>query len=240
MLINFAELTTGDDLEDFCHSFFQALGWIVEKTSSRGPDGGVDLIVIEPTTHPYGVRWLVSCKNTSQANNMQGRKVGSGEEQFSGNKLLEYNCHGFLAIYPMGLTSGLHRELKNHCDNVHRYLRIIQGGELSIKLARDTRFYPLLRNFFPVSYQRLVQLKNIQYCERCGCPFFNCTDKNALEIMGRFSNGRYIKYFKTPELNTVSYEEICDQCYNETLEEIRYGMTTGVAVDILEDPIYGW
>lgn len=241
MLIDFSELRTGEVLEAFARCYLERLGFRIIQTFSYGADGGVDLIVEEPSIFrdTVGRFWLVSCKNTTQARSQTGRRVGRGVEEFSGNDLIEHGCHGFVGMYPTGITKGLFDKIHRHCGRVRFPYKIIQGDEMAVNMVSDPYFYPLLRNYFPYSYGSLMNPRDTDCCQECGKPFYS--PNLVFDYERGFdetccSDGRFLKYGFLARMNTVEVNVICDECYEKFGEAIQVYGEPGVALAVLEAP----
>ncbi len=95
----------GQELEQLTRDLCQALGYRA-AWSGKGPDGGRDLIVEEPTSSDFGGfprKWLVSCKH---------KAIGGGSVSYEDigdvpGRLVQHGCQGFLLVTTTQPSSGL-------------------------------------------------------------------------------------------------------------------------------------
>ena len=118
-MINFKEIEqTGEEWELFARDFLQQIGYYIESTVDRGPDGGKDLIVSEQlrgNLGNYRFKWLVSCKHF--ANRAKNGSVKEIDEPNLLEKIESFNCDGFIGFYSTVASSGLNTRLTQLKEN---------------------------------------------------------------------------------------------------------------------------
>jgi hypothetical protein len=98
MPLDFTEITDGESFELFCSALLRALGFAVESPPSRGPDGGVDMIIRSPIDPNLGLSsiFLIQCKHLAHS----GKAVGL--DDLHGISLqdlaLRYAAQGYILI----------------------------------------------------------------------------------------------------------------------------------------------
>lgn len=167
-MIDFTEISpsnTGsgqqDQFEIFASSFLEVLGFKIIKGPNRGPDGGTDLIACElsPLTSSVTI-WMVSAKHYAHS----GRSVYVRDEVDITDRVNQSGADGFLAFYSTLPSSGLEEKLNNlKREGKLKKFFIFNQGVISKKLLTDTRLLPILKNFFPRSYN-LLRDRQKGYC----------------------------------------------------------------------------
>ncbi|MBA5606799.1 restriction endonuclease [Duganella sp. FT3S] len=138
-----------DAFEKFAKQYFEEVeGAKVWKTVGRGPDGGVDLIIIQD-----GMRKLVSCKHPFKT-----KSVPRDKEHDPYGRMDAESCTGFICFYA-GIPSGplityFDGIRRRHPDFQPRILneRDIERGLLSYQNAAG---WLLAARWFPRSYSKL-------------------------------------------------------------------------------------
>lgn len=98
---------TPNEWEWFAQDVLFHLGFYIVTGPSEGTDDGVDLIVeIEREKNKY--RYLVSCKHPYKSK----KNIGVRQELDIRDRVEQHSCHGFIAFYSVGPTSGLKKKLK--------------------------------------------------------------------------------------------------------------------------------
>lgn len=169
MLIDLTEIPSagGAAFEAFTYQFLLALGYQTEVQPSEGIDGGRDMVVRDPgfLQARRGMRWLVSCKHTRA-------RVGMSDDAADRLKLERFNCNGFMLFYSAGWTSSLqmtYEDLRSRTGYEYQFY-----GPLEIEnaiLSDFLRFAPLVRQFLPLSFEKLTGLTS-EMEKRC-CEAFN-------------------------------------------------------------------
>jgi len=166
MLIDLTEIPSagGAAFEAFTYQFLLALGYQPDVPPSQGPDGGRDMVVREPgfLQAARGMRWLVSCKHTKAL-------VGIHDDPADRVKLERFNCNGFILVYSAGWTSSLqmtYEDMRSRTGYEYQYY-----GPLQIEnaiLGDFLTFAPLVRQFMPRSFERLIRLASNMGSRCCG------------------------------------------------------------------------
>lgn len=176
-MIDFKEIDKegGEEWELFARDFLQQLGYYVETTVDRGPDGKKDLIVSEQlrgNLGNYKFRWLVSCKHF--ANRTNGNSVKEVDEPNILERVEGFNCDGFIGFYSTISASGLNTRLTQLKDNQKiKDYRIFDYKLIENYLIR-IGYSNILMRYFPVSYKKIKPLHLItdDYipipCKTCG------------------------------------------------------------------------
>lgn len=148
---------SGGQFESFAQQFLEALGLVVVVSTSRGPDGGRDLIVAERFTTKFGreidYKWLVSCKFRSN-----GRTISPLEEQMIIDRLQRNDCNGFIAFYSTGPSTNLSTHIEalriTKVAQVHLFDAVtFTGSDIVSKLNADpARFGAIMQTFMPAYY----------------------------------------------------------------------------------------
>lgn len=126
-----------DMFELFAGEFFDALGYTIEESPSRGADHGKDIIVLEPLDGIFDThyrRWLVSCKHKAHS----GRSVSVKEDNNIRDRIDQHKCDGFIAFYSTLPSSGLAQRLAD--------FRNRSEGPISVNIFDNARIARLLLN----------------------------------------------------------------------------------------------
>jgi hypothetical protein len=103
--VDFTRLSAdGTQLELLTRDLCTALGYR-SAWSGKGPDGGSDLIVQEPTSADFGAfprKWMVSCKDKATS----GGSVGYADVGDVPGRLAQHGCQGFLLVTTTQPSSG--------------------------------------------------------------------------------------------------------------------------------------
>ncbi|MBN8702734.1 MAG: restriction endonuclease, partial [Bacteroidetes bacterium] len=101
MIIDFTEIPSPrghskdrDSFEKFSRDFLENLGFKVLVGPSRGPDGGIDLKVLEKTDKGE-ILWLVSCKHNAKSK----KSVTLNDEPNIRDRVESWDCDGFMGLY---------------------------------------------------------------------------------------------------------------------------------------------
>ena len=109
-MIDFTEIQDGETWELFARDFLQEMGFFIETSPDRGPDGGKDIIVTEElkgSLGNYKFRWLVSCKNFAKGN----KSVQETDEINIQERVDGFGADGFIGFYSTLPASGLNSRL---------------------------------------------------------------------------------------------------------------------------------
>lgn len=180
-MIDFAELLdTGEQWELFARDFLSEIGFVVESTPDRGPDGGKDIIVIEDLTgklNNYSFRWLVSCKHYAKS----GKSVSEVDEPNILERLESFAADGFLGFYSTVPSSGFNTRL-NQLRNTRKIkdFKIFDYKLIENYLIR-LGYSKLLMRYFPESYKKVKPLHLI-YNEYLPLKCKSC-NKDLLESL---------------------------------------------------------
>ena len=175
-MIDFKEINSdGEEWELFSRDLLQELGFYIEHSVDRGPDGKKDLIVSEllnGNLGKYKFKWLVSCKHF--AHRQSSNSVKESDEPNILERVQSFNCDGFIGLYSTVPSSGLNTRLTQLKENgtlkdyrVFDY-KLIENHLLRIGYAN------LLMRYFPISYKEVKPLHLItgEYipleCKICG------------------------------------------------------------------------
>jgi len=173
-MIDFTEIPEdGETWELFARDFLQELGFFIESSPDRGPDGGKDLIVTEElkgTLGNYKFRWLVSCKHFAHSR----KSVQEKDELNIVERLESFKADGFIGFYSTIPSSGLNdrlNELKEK-SRIKDY-RVFDQSLIENHLIR-VGFSQILMRYLPLSYKAINPLHVVveKYmpleCAACG------------------------------------------------------------------------
>jgi len=153
MYIDFSEIPSGDDFENFAMMFLENIGLNILVKPAIGGDGGRDIIAEEPNQFGQsGYRWLISCKHFAK----NGRSVGIRDDEANINKLREHSCHGFMFVYSTGYTEDLRRSIERACSYASCDYCIFNSHEIAQRMLSAPHQYPLIQQYMPATHQRLV------------------------------------------------------------------------------------
>jgi hypothetical protein len=198
-MINFKEIDQNGELwELFARDFLQEIGYYVEATVDRGPDGKKDLIVSEQlkgNLGNYKFKWLVSCKHF--ANRATSNSVKEVDEPNILERVEAFNCDGFIGFYSTISSSGLNTRLTQLKDNQKiKDYRIFDHKLIENYLIR-IGYSDLLMRYFSESYKNIKPLHLItdKYlplnCKTCGVDILQEMYKNQYHAnyVQIYSNG---------------------------------------------------
>ena len=172
-MLDFKEIESPEVWELFARDFLQQLGFFIESSPDRGPDGGKDLLItetLEGKVGQYQFRWLVSCKHNAVSN----ISVSETEEYNILERVAGFNADGFIGFYSTVASSGLNNRLKQlkEAGKLKDYRifdhKIIENYLISIG------FSTFVMRYFPIGYRTIKPLHVIfdKYypleCEVCG------------------------------------------------------------------------
>ncbi len=171
-MINYQEITP-EHWELFTRDFLNEMGFTIEISPDRGPDGGKDILIrenVKGTIYKGHIKWLVSCKQFAKS----GKAVSEGDEPNIIERLSSFKAQGFMGIYSTLPSSGLNsrlRQLKEQ-EKIADY-RIFDGKLIENYLV-TVGYSELLLRYFPLSYKAIRPLHQIvnEYlplkCDCCG------------------------------------------------------------------------
>lgn len=166
-LVDFSEIALAnsgngdqDDFELFARDFLDSLGYIILRGPSRGPDGGVDLIVEEQVkgiSYSKNFKWLVSAKHYFKT----GKSVGPKDEINITERLKANNCDGFMGFYSTIPSSGLKKFSEGDIEYKFYDWRMIEKFLIS-----DDKCEHVYKQYFPKSFERFMEhheeIKNVK------------------------------------------------------------------------------
>src|SRR5690606_10986241 len=153
MYLDFSEIPSGDDFENFSKIFLENIGYRILVKPAVGRDGGRDIIAEQPGNFGVGgYRWLVSCKHFSRS----GRSVGIKDDEANINKLKEHNCHGFMFLYSTNYTEDLRASIERACEYARCDYFIFNGHDIAHRMLSSPHQYPLIQQYLPETHKRLV------------------------------------------------------------------------------------
>lgn len=227
-MIDFTEIDSdGEIWELFSRDLLQELGFYVEHSVDRGPDGKKDLIVSEllnGNLGKYKFKWLVSCKHF--ANRQSSNSVKESDEPNILERVQSFNCDGFIGLYSTVPSSGLNTRLTQLKENgnlkdyrVFDY-KLIENYLLRIGYAN------LLMRYFPNSYKKVKPLHLItgKYiplnCKVC--------DLDILQEM--FKNQYAANYVQIYEYidQKEHIKDVYWACKGQCDDKIRFNLSKGL------------
>ena len=175
-MIDFKEIgQDGEDWELFARDFLKELGFFIESSPDRGPDGKKDLIVTEEIRGNFGnykFKWLVSCKHF--ANRAKGNSVSEKDEPNILERIKSFKCDGFLGFYSTIASSGLNTRLYQLKENKDlKDFRLFDFRQIEDYLITKG-FSKLIIKYFPESNRKIKPLQRIVenyvplICQGCG------------------------------------------------------------------------
>lgn len=175
-MIDFKEIDKdGEKWELFARDFLDEIGFYIESSVDRGPDGKKDLIVSEHLKGhlgKYNFKWLVSCKHF--ANRNSSNSVSEVDEPNILERIKDFKCDGFIGFYSTVPSSGLNTRLNNLKENgsIKDY-RVFDNKSIE-NLLMKIGYEHLMIRYFPKSYTQIKPLHRIfdKYlplnCKSCG------------------------------------------------------------------------
>ena len=115
-MIDFTEIPDSDSWEAFCRDYLVALGLTVEVPPTRGPDGGLDLLMREQLRGSLTSRqftWLVSCKHHATSE----QAVGTNHELNITDRVAQHKANGFMGFYSTVASTALVQRLRELRDD---------------------------------------------------------------------------------------------------------------------------
>lgn len=184
LMIDYTEISNGDDWELFCRDYLVAQGLVVDVPPGPGPDGGRDLLVKEQlkgrlATRPF--TWLVSCKHFAAG----GGSVGTNHEMNITDRLAHHKANGFIGFYSTTASAALVTRLKELRDNgTIESFEIYDGARIE-KGFHDVGLSGVLLQHLPASHTSLRPIHPLlgEYmpleCEVCGRDLLKQSVRNG-------------------------------------------------------------
>lgn len=173
MIIDFKEVTTGEDWELFARDFLAELGLVIETPPGRGADGGKDLLVSEQLRGKIATtkfNWLVSCKNFACSE----KAVSSDDEPSVSDRVRQHGANGFMGFYSTVATSAFVERLRAlNADSSLARFEIFDHRKIEAQLLK-IGMSKLVARYFPKSCAQLKPIQQLfdEYiplnCEICG------------------------------------------------------------------------
>ncbi|UPS90369.1 restriction endonuclease [Bizionia sp. M204] len=230
-MIDFKEIDqNGEEWELFCRDFLEYLGYYIESTVDRGPDGKKDLIVSEHlkgNLGNYKFKWLVSCKHF--ANRANSNSVKESDEPNILERVESFNCDGYIGFYSTVASSGLNTRLTQLKENEKiKDFRIFDYKLIENYLIR-IGYSDLLMRYFPISYKQIKPLHLVtnKYipleCKTCGIDILE-------EMYNNQYHANFVQIFsyandnKTEHIHDVYWacKGRCDDIINYNLPKGKY------------------
>lgn len=153
-MINFAEIPalSYDLWEQFSELLLMEMGYCIELSPARGPDGGRDMVVSKDS-----IRYIVSCKHFAR----RGAAVGVDDELNILERIKSFGAAGFIGVYSTLMSQGLADRLQGLKSN---------GAILDYKIYQSNVIEQflllngcgnLVRQYFPASYNALRMANQI-------------------------------------------------------------------------------
>ena len=215
-MIDFKEINSnGEEWELFARDFLKEIGFYIESSVDRGPDGKKDLIISENlkgNLNDYKFKWLVSCKHF--ANRKSSNSVKEEDEPNILERVKDFKCDGFIGFYSTVPSSGLNTRLtslKNNGD-IKDY-RVFDYKSIENYLI-TIGYSELLMRFFPKSYRKIKPLHQVYHkyleleCKHCHVDLLKRIYED--EFTGLIAFVYEYKKMKNEEGKEVSIEMIDD------------------------------
>jgi hypothetical protein len=138
-----------DTFELLARDFFQALGFEIGESPSRGADGGKDLIIFESLVGSVSAtkrRWVVSCKHNARS----GKAVGDRDEIDVLGRVRKFKADGFMGFYSTLPSNGLMQTLRSHESEIA--IHLWDRERIESELVSDKRLQMVFKRYFPDSY----------------------------------------------------------------------------------------
>ncbi|KRR28150.1 hypothetical protein CQ14_38425 [Bradyrhizobium lablabi] len=172
-MINWKEISDGDQWELFTRDFLSELGFVIEIGPGRGADAGRDILVSEQLkgrVQSKKFSWLVSCKHFATSE----KAVGPDQETNITDRLKHHSAKGFLGVYSTMPSSSLINRLQEYLDrgDIEAY-EIFDAKKIEAHFA-SAGMSKLALRYFPISYGRLRPIQQILgtkveiLCDVCG------------------------------------------------------------------------
>lgn len=136
-MIDFSQISTGENFELLCEDLLQAMGYTLESTVSRGPDLGRDIIVSKRVRDEMNFdddyRYLIECKHYAKS----GRSV---QEVDIGNPIARmgtHNCNRYILITSTVPSEKVRRQLESICNIVPSYKATVWAKNLLVRFLEQ-------------------------------------------------------------------------------------------------------
>jgi hypothetical protein len=226
-MIDFKEIDqNGEEWELFCRDFLEHLGYYIESTVDRGPDGKKDLIVSENlkgNLGNYKFKWLVSCKHF--ANRANSNSVKESDEPNILERIESFNCDGYIGFYSTVASSGLNTRLTQLKENEKiKDYRIFDYKLIENYLIR-IGYSDILMRYFPLSYKQIKPLHLVtnKYipleCKTCGIDILK-------EMYNNQYHANFIQIFSYVD-STEHIHEVYWACKGRCDDVINYNLPKG-------------
>lgn len=230
-MIDFKEIPPGnaqgdeqDIFELFARDFFEARGYEILKSPSRGSDGGRDLIIGEAISGKVTKttrKWLVSCKHNAHS----GSSVSKLVESDVRDRLERHDCDGFVAFYSTIPSS----DLSEYFDSIESSTDVLRydGKRIEKEILADANLVEsVARRYFPKSYEKIVTCPSApvrvgDVVEELNCC---CCGKDLMEeakgVLCLIKN-------LDPDTNGVTISDIYWACHGDCDSNLRMKHTQG-------------
>ena len=226
-MIDFKEIDqNGEEWELFCRDFLEHLGYYIESTVDRGPDGKKDLIVSENlkgNLGNYKFKWLVSCKHF--ANRANSNSVKENDEPNILERIESFNCDGYIGFYSTVASSGLNTRLTQLKENEKiKDFRIFDYKLIENYLIR-IGYSDILMRYFPLSYKQIKPLHLVtnKYipleCKTCGIDILK-------EMYNNQYHANFVQIFSYVD-STEHIHEVYWACKGRCDDVINYNLPKG-------------
>jgi hypothetical protein len=218
-MIDFKEIKDGETWELFARDFLTEMGFYVESSVDRGPDGKKDLIVNEQlkgNLNNYKFKWLVSCKHF--ANRNSANSVREEDEPNILERVESFKCDGFIGFYSTVPSSGLNTRLTQLKDNGNIKDYRVFDYKLIENYLITIGYSELLMRYFPSSYKMIKPLHLIfnQYLPlEC-----KCCNTDLLKRINEDAYTGLIAFVYKDETITTEQEE--NHVHNQIIEDIYW------------------
>lgn len=250
-MIDFAEIEkNGEIWELFARDFLTELGFYIESSIDRGPDGKKDIIVSENlkgNLGKYKFKWLVSCKHF--ANRKSSNSVTEENEPNILERVKSFKCDGFIGFYSTVPSSGLNTRLNQlkESSDIKDY-RIFDYKLIENKLI-TIGFSELLMRYFPISYKKVKPL-HILYdkyldlrCKNCNADLLQKIYEDSftwlvafvIDFKNETKDGRNIEYEYIEDVYWAC-KGICDSKIDAKLSRLNK-ITVWEDIDDLVIPV---
>lgn len=172
-MIDFSEIQDGETWELFARDFLQEMGFFIESSPDRGPDGGKDIFITEElkgSLGNYKFRWLVSCKHFAKGN----KSVQETDEINIQERIDGFGADGFIGFYSTLPSSGLNNRLNQLRNNRKiKDFKVFDHKLIENYLVR-LGYSTIMMRYLPKNYRELSPLRLIvsRYvpltCKHCG------------------------------------------------------------------------
>ncbi len=231
-MIDFTEITHTDDTwELFARDFLIELGFYIESTPDRGPDGGKDILIsenLEGTLGKYRFKWLVSCKHYAKS----GKSVRESDEPNILERVKSFGAQGFLGFYSTLPSSGLNSRLTDLKKNYNlKDYRIFDGKLIENYLIR-IGYSRVMMRYLPEAYKAIKPLHKLfkaylpikcDVCEKDLLEALYREERNAIVAQASSRNEEGIE---TVEHMYFACKGECDDQLNRMIFK-NYELVTG-------------